>query len=210
MKGHSGSDKDFIACEIDEIKTPFLSYSSAYVAESDGEVLARVHEPYFNRTYGHYCSHKNTPFKLEPADYPALIKKGNVLYFAHPVFEAYDQSGSYVLERYIKKAFDTIYDRYIRTENLPSCGRVRLRRSESDNFFALHVLYAPPVNRGNVCLLEDFPTLHNVKFTLNLDKKIKSIRLEPSGNEIEFKQNGNEVTFEIEAMSLHQLAILSW
>ncbi|MBQ8738251.1 MAG: beta-galactosidase trimerization domain-containing protein [Clostridia bacterium] len=210
LKGHSGSDKDFIACEIDEIKTPFLSYSSAYVAESDGEVLARVHEPYFNRTYGHYCSHKNTPFKLEPADYPALIKKGNVLYFAHPVFEAYDQSGSYVLERYIKKAFDTIYDRYIRTENLPSCGRVRLRRSESDNFFALHVLYAPPVNRGNVCLLEDFPTLHNVKFTLNLDKKIKSIRLEPSGNEIEFKQNGNEVTFEIEAMSLHQLAILSW
>ena len=210
MKGHSGSDKDFISCEIDEIKTPFLTYSSAYVVESDGEVLAKVHEPYFNRTYGHFCGHKNTPFKLESANYPALVKKGNVLYFAHPIFEAYNESGSYVLERYIKKAFDAIYNKAIKTENLPSCGRVRFRKSEDEKFFALHILYAPPVNRGNVCLLEDFPTLNEVKISLKVDKKIVAVRTEPDGEKIDFVQDGNTVSFTLPAVKLHKLVILSW
>jgi hypothetical protein len=208
LKGHSGSDNDFISCEIDEITTPFLTYSSAYVLEGDGEVLAKVHEPYFNRTYGHFCGHKNTPFKTESASYPALIKQGNVLCFAHPVFEAYDKSGSYVLERYIKKAFDSIYEKAIVTENLPSCGRVRFRKSEKEDFFALHILYAPPVNRGNVCLLEDFPMLHNVKITVKVDKKITSVVSEPDGERISYTQNGNEVSFELSPFSLHKLVIL--
>ncbi|MBQ3041012.1 MAG: beta-galactosidase trimerization domain-containing protein [Clostridia bacterium] len=210
MNGPSGFDKDFICCEIDEITTPFLSYCSAYSVECDGEVLAKVHEPYFNRTYGKFCGHKNTPFKLESASYPALVKKGNVLYFAHPIFQAYNASGSYVLERYIKKAFDCIYDRGIKIENLPSCGRVRFRKSEDKSFFALHLLYAPPINRGNVCLLEDFPTLGGVKISVKVDKTIKSVRSEPDGEEIKFIQNGNEVSFELDALKLHKLVILSW
>ncbi|MBE6624275.1 MAG: hypothetical protein E7622_01385 [Ruminococcaceae bacterium] len=208
VKGHSGSDNDFISCEIDEITTPFLTYSSAYVLEGEGEVLAKVHEPYFNRTYGHFCGHKNTPFKSESASYPALIKQGNVLCFAHPIFSAYDKSGSYVLERYIKKAFDSIYEKGIKTENLPSCGRVRFRKSEKEDFFALHILYAPPVNRGNVCLLEDFPVLHDVKITVKVDKKITSVVSQPDGESIEFVQNGNEVSFELSPFSLHKLVIL--
>lgn len=208
VKGHSGSDNDFISCEIDEIKTPFLTYSSAYVLEGEGEILAKVHEPYFNRTYGHFCGHKNTPFKSESASYPALIKQGNVLCFAHPIFSAYDKSGSYVLERYIKKAFDSIYEKGIKTENLPSCGRVRFRKSEKEDFFALHILYAPPVNRGNVCLLEDFPVLHDVKITVKVDKKITSVVSQPDGESIEFVQNGNEVSFELSPFSLHKLVIL--
>ena len=28
------------------------------------EVLAEVVPPYFNRTYGHYCGHKNTPYNM--------------------------------------------------------------------------------------------------------------------------------------------------
>ena len=210
MNGPSGFDKDFICCEIDEITTPFLSYCSAYSVECDGEVLAKVHEPYFNRTYGKFCGHKNTPFKLESASYPALVKKGNVLYFAHPIFQAYNASGSYVLERYIKKAFDCIYDRGIKIENLPSCGRVRFRKSEDKSFFALHLLYAPPINRGNVCLLEDFPTLGGVKISVKVDKTIKSVRSEPDGEEIKYTQNGNEVSFELDALKLHKLVILSW
>ena len=116
LKCKSGSDLDFISCEIDEITTPFLSYSSAYITESDGEVLADVYEPLFNRTYGHFCGHKNTPPKPDKAPYPALVKCGNVLYFAHPVFDAYNKSGNYALERYIKKGFEAIYQRKLSIE----------------------------------------------------------------------------------------------
>lgn len=74
----SSADKDYIRCDVDEVTTPFLSYSSAYKVKTDGEVLAQVYEPYFNRTLRHFCGHKNTPYTVESADYPALVKKGRV------------------------------------------------------------------------------------------------------------------------------------
>ena len=210
LKGKNGADLDFISCDLDEITTPFLSYSSAYVTESDGQVLADVYEPFFNRTYGHFCGHKNTPPKPDKASYPALVKKGNVLYFAHPIFDAYNNSGSYALERFIKKGFDAIYEKKLSVEGFPSCGRVRFRKSERDNFFALHLLYAPPVNRGNVCLLADFPILNDLKITVDVDEKIKSIRLAPEGKKIKFTQKGSEVSLKLDNMQLHNLLILEF
>ena len=203
-------NNDYIRCDLEDNVTPFLSYSSAYKVKCDGEVLADVYEPYFNRTWRHFCGHKNTPFRTEKAEYPALVRKGNVVYFAHPVFEAYNKSGNYVLERYIMKGIDLVYDRGIRIENLPSCGRVRLRKSEKNKFFALHVLYAPPINRGNVCLLEDFPTLHDVKLTVRVDENIKEVIMEPEGERLEFTQSGNELTFTLKPFHTHKLVALKW
>lgn len=206
--GPSKADKDFIKCDVDEFTTPFLSYSSAYKVKTDGQVLAQVHEPLFNRTVGHYCGHKNTPYKTEPAEYPALVKRGNVLYFAHPVFEAYNASGSYVLERYIIKAIESVYDKPIVTREFPSCGRVRLRENTEEGFLALHMLYAPPVNRGNVCLLPDFPKLHEVSVTLKINEKITSAISAPDGEEIPFMQVNDTVTLQLPPFSLHKLIIL--
>ena len=157
----SEADKDYIGYQIDEFRTPFLSYSSAYIVKTEAEPLAKVYAPYFNRTRSHFCGHKNTPYKLEAEEYPALVKCGNVLYFAHPIFEAYERSGNYVLERYASSVIESFYDRMITTSELPSSGRIRVRKSK--DFIALHLLYAPPVNRGNVCLLPDFPKLHGVR-----------------------------------------------
>ena len=206
----SANDVDYIRADLDEITTPFLSYSSAYVvrASEEAEVLARVYEPYFNRTHRHFCGHKNTPFKTEPADYPALLRCGNVLYFAHPVFEAYNNSGSYALENYVINAIRSGYSPSIATDGLPSCARVRLRRSKDREFFALHLLYAPPVNRGNVCLLPDFPRLHDVTVTLSVDRSITSARIEPSGECVSFVQEGNRVTLKMPPFSLHALVVL--
>jgi len=204
----STADNDFIRCDVEDFVTPFLSYSSAYKVESDGEVMAEVFEPYFNRTVGHYCGHKNTPYKTEPAEYPALVRRGNVLYFAHPVFEAYNKSGNYVLERYIIQAIESIYDKPIITEELPSCARVRIRESKNEGFLALHVLYAPPVNRGNVCLLPDFPKLHDVKVTIKVDREISTAISEPDGEAIPFTKDGDKITLSLPPFRLHKLIIL--
>ena len=202
----SDADKDFIRCDLGEFKTPFLSYSSAYIVKTDAEVLASVYNPYFNRTAGHFCGHKNTPYKLKAEDYPALVKGESALYFAHPVFEAYNRSGSFVLERYISSAIEGFYDKPITTEELPSCGRIRVR--EGKDFLALHVLYAPPVNRGNVCLLPDFPKLFGVRVTLKVNREITSVTAEPSGDSIAFTECGSTVSFELPPFRLHQLIIL--
>lgn len=199
---------DYIRCDVEDVVTPFLSYSRAYRVECDGEVMAKVYEPYFNRTVGRYCGHNNTPYKDEPADYPALVRCGNVLYFAHPVFEAYHKSGNYILERYIINAIDSIYERGIVAEELPSCARVRLREEKDGKFLALHLLYAPPVNRGNACILPDFPKLHDVKVTLKTDKSITSVKSAPDGESVPFTVGNGSVTLSIPPFSLHKLIIL--
>lgn len=204
----SCADVDYIKCNLEDVTTPFLSYSSAYKVRASGEVLAEVHEPYFNRTYSHFCGHKNTPYKLTPEEYPALIKSGNVIYFAHPVFEAYKKSGNFVIEKYIVKAIESVYSKPIVTEELPSCGRIRFRKADNGDFLALHVLYAPPVNRGNVCLLPDFPTLHDVKITVRVDRKISSAITEPDGAALSFTQEGDCVTITLPPFKLHTLIIL--
>lgn len=203
-------DKDFIRCDLEEVKTPFLAYSSAYRVKCDGEVYANVYEPYFNRTYRHFCGHKNTPFKTEPADYPALVRCGNVIYFAHPVFEAYNKSGSFMLQRFIAKGINIAYDSIVKVENLPSCGKIRIRKSKNANFYALHVLYSPPINRGNVHLLEDFPSLHDVKISLKVPEKIKEVAMEPENKLLEFIQENDTVTFTLKPFSLHKLISLKW
>ena len=210
IKGRSEYDLDYISCNIDEITTPFLSYTKAFIAECEGEALAYVHEPYFSRTFRHFCGHKNTPFKPERASYPALTKNGNVLYFAHPVFAAYNRSGNYVLERYIKNAIEAVYTKNVKFSYLPSCARVRVRKSEDKPFYALHVLYAPPVNRGNVCLLEDFPPLYNTEVKMNVAEKVKKITLVPQNKKVKFKQKNGELTFNIDKIELHQLAVIEY
>ena len=201
-------DNDFISCPVDGCTTPFLSYSASYRVKTEGEVKAWVYDPYFSRTYGHFCGHKNTPYRTESSGYPALVECGNVLYFSHPVFTSYEKSGNYYLERYLIEAIDAFAGLTIRSENLPSCARVRFRKNQELGRFNLHVLYAPPVNRGNVCLLPDFPTLHDVRFSLQVDEKIAHVSLQPSGEEIPFTQKGSTVTLALPPFSLHTLVVL--
>ena len=208
--GSNGFDLDYIQCDIDEVCTPFLSYSNANKVECDGEVLASLHEPYFNRRVTHFCGHANTPFKMEKAEYPALVKTGNVLYFAHPIFTAYNKSGNYILQKYIMKGFNAIYNKSLKVEGLPSCGRVRMRKSEKEGFYALHLLYAPPVNRGNVCLLEDFPRLDGIKVTFNAQETVKEIVSQPDGEKIPFEVVDGNIVFTVNNLSLHKLIVVKY
>ena len=203
-------DKDYIRCDFTEVKTPFLSYSSAYKTEVDesATVLAEVYEPYFSRTASHFCGHKNTPPRLEAAEYPALVKRGNVIYFAHAVFENYNETGNYVLEEYVSGAIEQVYSKAIVTSELPSSGKIRMRECKSGDFLALHVLYAPPINRGNVCLLTDFPKLYGVEISARVDRKITSVTIEPSGESIEFVQDGDWVSFKLPPFRLHTLIVM--
>ena len=208
--GESEYDLDYIKCDIDEVTTPFLAYSHAYKVKAEGEVMAEVYEPFFNRTWRHFCGHKNTPNKAEPAEYPALIRKGNVLYFAHPVFEAYNKSGNYVLQKYIMKGIESIYDKCLKLSNFYSCGRVRVRKSKNDSFYALHLLYAPPVNRGNVCLLEDFPLLNNINVELKLTEQVKRVVSKPDGEEIPFTQANGILKFTVNNLHIHKLVVIEY
>ena len=83
-----------------------------------------------------------------------------------------------------------------------------MRESKDGEFLALHVLYAPPINRGNVCLLPDFPKLYDVSVKVRVDRRITSVTLEPDGQLLEFLQDGEYVTLNLPPFRLHALIVM--
>ena len=85
-----------------------------------------------------------------------------------------------------------------------------MRKSNSEPFYALHLLYAPPVNRGNVCLLEDFPVVSNLKVTVNIPEQVKEVVTAPDGENIPFTWENGVLTFTVDNLRLHKLIVIKY
>ena len=93
---------------------------------TSGTVLAGIRNPYFNRTWAHYSSHQHTP-DAEQSLYAAAVRKGSILYLAHPIFSIYGALGAVAYREYAANALRLMLgeDASIST-NLPSTARVSL------------------------------------------------------------------------------------
>jgi hypothetical protein len=193
------------------VNSPVLFYSPAYIVSAPSwEVLSEVYTPYFNRTYAKYCSHKNTPNKLEPEAYPGAVLKGRVLYIAHKIFKMYKEFGAQHHRDYFINALKLIYNNSAVKVKLLSGGRVRFVEQEAKSRYVLHLLYAQPIQRGVAAVLEDIPEIFNTPVSVKVDKKIKFVKLVPGNIDIKFKQVDNEVSFVVPIIKGHQMLSLEY
>lgn len=207
--GKSEFTKDYI--EVSDkisnnmITSPIYCYGCAHVVKGEGEYLANIREPYFNRTYKKYCSHANTPYVLESASYPAAIQNGNVIYLAHEIATMYHEYGSAYHRRYFENVIDLLYkDRSVKVD-LPVSARIRFVEQKGDDRYILHMLLAFPLQREKVCVLEDFPTIYNVPATVKVEKEIKNVVLMPQNIKIDFSQEKDKVTIKVPELNTHQI-----
>lgn len=213
-QGKSDFDKDYIkvteSIEKNMVTSPILCYSSAYKVAGEGTVLSHVYEPFFSRTYEHYCSHYNTPYGEEKAAYPGAIQNGNIIYIAHPIATLYKEFGSSYHRRYFKNILDLLYKENRIDIKLPVQGRVHLLEQEAKKRYVLHVLYGSPVQRGGVCVIEDLPELTNINTKVMVEEEIKKVKLVPQNIELVFSQEGKEIEFTIPKFSSHQMVVFEY
>ena len=170
------------------------------------QVLAEGWRPYFNREWRHFCSHQHTP-PSEPADYPAAIRKGRIVYFAHPVFANYRNKGQQLARDYVWAIISDTYGRPDVEVDLPSAGRVSLLRQEAEGRHILHLLYAVPIARGRgIEVIEDIVPLYDVAVSLRL--KASKVVLVPQGIELPFRRAGDRIEFTVPRLELHQMVAL--
>ncbi len=211
FNGKSTWDIDYTKVEDKKISQnmvsmPFLNYDSAYnVKREDAEILAGTIAPYFNRTYGHFCSHRNSPPSGNDAGYPSVLRKGNIVYFAHEIFAMYAEMGKKLHRDLITNCIDLLLQDKTLSIDIPSCGTVTLYRNSIENHFVLHVLYAVPVKRGEVQVIEDIVPIRDISVSFKSHNIIKSIRLIPENRELEFTQQNNTVHFQIPQLKMHQM-----
>jgi len=74
-----------------------------------------------------YCSHRNTPNKLENAEHPAIIRKGNIVYIAHALDLMYFNMGARVHRDLFNSALQLVNEHPMIKADLPCFTRPDLQ-----------------------------------------------------------------------------------
>lgn len=196
----------------DVVSTPFLNYESAlHIKPVSCEILAAIREPYFNRTYEKYSGHRATPYMLEDSDYPAIVRKGNVIYFAHKTDQLYYTHAVRLHRQLVNNAIDLLYQSpNLKVNNLLSCGRVSLLKQEMQERYVVHMLYSPALQRGEVKVIEDFLPVPGVEIEVIVPEKVKKAYQIPDGKKVNLKRNGNKLIIKVPAFTMHTGIVLEY
>lgn len=204
--------------------SPQVMYErSRRIRVTTGKSLGQIFDPYFNRTYRHFCSHQHTPYQTEASAFDCGVHHNNILYFSHPVFRHYRMYGAVVYREFIVRAIRSLLgNTETLSTNLPSTARVTLTWQPDKNRFILHLLYAPTINRGgkvqlpgvdrsvgrSVEVIEDLPPIHDTVVSLRLPSRVRVARLVPEGQEIPLKISSDATVIRVEMFHCHQMVEL--
>ena len=97
----------------------------------------------------------------------------------------------------------------IESKGLPSAGRVTLLHQENQKRFIIHLLYAPPLERGRCLVIEDLPEIHNVELYINLGKRIKNAYFLNLNKNIRITQN-KKINVTVDKFRMHEALILEY
>jgi hypothetical protein len=193
------------------VAAPFLCYAPALRATlTTGEALASIKEPYFSRTYAHFCSHQYTPYQPEVAAHPGAWQSAGLVYLPHALGEIYHANGARLHRQLFRNALGLIYRDPMVESTLPSVGRLALTHQPDERRYVAHLMYGPPIQRGRCLVIEDLPTLYNVPVTLRVPESITGAFLAPSREPLELVQDGTAVRIIIPAFSAHQAVAFTY
>ena len=237
LLGSDGSVGDF-ACDLGvthigrrNIKPAYLSVGdglgeirrAGYVVYSDtqivepsdgGEVLAEIHEPYFERTAKHFCSHFHAPENKEYAGVGVSQGKHGI-YISNAVFREYAKVGSLICKRVVTAAIDRLLGSHKTLDvALPAQGIVTLMEQSAQARSIVHLLYAPRVSKGTdkIEVIEDVVPLYGVEVILKLgDRRVKRVYVAPSQQELEYGVGEDgALRFKVPEVTIHAMAVIEW
>lgn len=170
------------------------------------EVLAYITDPYFNRTYDRFCSHRQTP----PADVtkkPCIVRNGDVIYISHPLFKDYSINGNHVFKQIIGECISVLMKNPVVECNLPPEAEVTLRK-QGENY-VLHLLcYVPQRKCKTIDIIESKIPLYNKKIRLKLDSKVEQVMLVPQQVKLYFCCDREYVEFTVPEIDGHQMIFI--
>ena len=183
---------------------------------TDGASLGDVFDPYFNRTWEHYCSHQHTPNRPEPSGFTCGVRKGAIAYLAHPVFSLYARKGMVAVRDYAMRVLrDLLGAPTVEVEGLPSTGRVTLQEQAAERRKMLHLVWSPTSKRGgigdkDVEVVEDLVPLRGIRVAVRPGAPVSSVRLVPQTTPLPFETDlDGAVRFVIPEILCHQMVELA-
>ena len=172
---------------------------------ADSEVLADVVLPYFDRTYRHFSSHRQTPSSGQPG-YPAIVRRGRAVYFAHPVFSQYSENAPRWCRRLVEAALRLLLPDPLLRHDGPSTLRATTLSQEEQGRLIVHLLHYIPERRGDKFdVIEDVIPLHEVRLSLRSPAAGARVTLVPQGRPLPATVRDGRLWFQVPAVQGHQL-----
>lgn len=192
---------------------PHVVNAPGMVAETkNAKVLATVGEPYFNRTWRHFTSHRHAPM-AKTTRRPAIVQSadGRIVYFAHPLFHLYAQHGYLVYRQLVVNALRSLVpDRALETD-APSFAHVTLTQQNKRNRKArwmVHLLaYAPIRRTRTIDIVEEPVRLNDVHLQVRTGKRPQRIYLAPQRTELPFEFADGVTAFCVPMVNGYQVVV---
>jgi hypothetical protein len=198
------------------VECPFLNYHGALRVQPDEgtDVLAALHEPYFSRTFARYCSHRNTPYRPEPAAHPAAIRKnaggGAVILLTHRLGQLYYELGARLHRDLFIRALGLLHTAPTLRTEMPSAGRVSLLHQPEQERYVAHLLYAPALQRGQCAVIEDLVPLYGVPLTIDVPEVVVRAYLVPGGDSLALTTDGSKTSVTVPVVHCHQAVVFEY
>ena len=176
--------------------------------------LASMRQPYFERTYEHFCSHLHAPENPEYAGSAVTLGRDGA-YIAFPVCYEYANVGT----QFVKQMFFATVDmllgesKSVKT-SVPTQASVSLMNQKDENRLVFHIVYAPRNVKGmtnKIEIIEDSIPIYNTPVCIKVgEKKIKRVYTAPDGTDVSFTQDGELVKFNIDKFEMHAMIVLDY
>lgn len=174
------------------------------------EVLAAITPSYFDRTWEHFCSHRQTPASGVVGN-PAIVRNGNVIYFSTPIFTLYQKVAPLWSKRLLLNALEMLLPEPLVRHSGPSTLFITLNQQAQSNRQVAHLLHYIPERRGVAFdTIEDVIPLYNVKLSIRTAQPVTTIVTAPTGEALLFSQVGDRVEFTVPEINGHQMVVLNF
>lgn len=179
-------------------------------AQPGSEVLAPVIRSHFDRTYRHFCSHRQTPSSGETA-YAGIVRSGSVIYFAHPIFTQYQQNAPRWCKQLFLNALALLLPQPALRHNGPSTTLATLNEQAADGRRIVHLLhYIPERRSADIDIIEDVIPIYDVKVSVRADGDVKAVTLVPERQPLAFIMADGRLEFTVDRVHGHQMICIQY
>jgi hypothetical protein len=178
--------------------------------DGDAEVLAPMVGSFFDRTYRHFCSHRQTP-SSGSAVQPGIVRKGRCIYFSSPIFSQYNDNAPGWCKRLVLNALNLLLPEPLVKHDGPSTLLVTLTQQASQRRWVLHLLHFIPERRSEeLDVIEDVIPLFKIKVGVKASAPVGKVTVVPEEAALAFRAEESYTIFVVDRIEGHAMVSLTF
>ncbi len=202
--------KDAIGRGLPSTEHAMYRRGMAVQAEAGSEVLAPIVKSFFDRTYRHFSSHRQTPSSGSEVQ-PGIVRKGRCIYISSPIFSQYNDNAPRWCKLLVLNALELLLPDPLVKHHGPSTLQITVTEQPSLDRWIVHLLHFIPERRSvELDVIEDVIPLFKVKTWVKTPRVVREVVAVPEGRSLAYRTEGPYVFFEIERISGHSMVSLAF